>query len=105
MGFSPYFDPDEIVLGKAIMRDLINAIIARWKKKPGKHRVQIVALETFRLSLRFQSDESVQEIVKSIVVMVNEMQTYNALLKMKNEMPTTRQLADLAILKIRTGLI
>ena len=101
--FSPYFDPDEIVLTKAILRDLINALIARWQEKPQKHRVQIMALETFRLSLRFQSDESVAEIIKSIVTMVNEMQMYNALMKLKDEMPTTRQLADMAIHKIRNG--
>ena len=102
--FSPYFDPDEIVFTKPIMRDLINAIIGRWKKSPSKHRTQIMALEAFRLSLRFQSDDSISEVVKSIVEMVNEMQTYNAMLRMKKENPTTRELADLAIHKIRNGM-
>ena len=49
-----------------------------------------MALEAFRLSLRFQSDDSISEVVKSIVEMVNEMQTYNAMLRMKKENPTTR---------------
>ena len=102
--FSPYFDPDEIVFTKPIMRDLINAVIARWKNSDTKHRTQIMALEAFRVSLRFQTDASIAEVVKSIIEMVNEMQMLNAMLKLKKEYPSTRELADLAIQKIRGGM-
>ena len=101
MPVSPYFDPDEVVITKPILREIIDAIVERWKQQPDKHRIQITALQMFKASLRLQSDEAIAAIFRAIVATVNEMQQYNAMLRMEKEMPTTRELADLAISRIR----
>ena len=72
------------------MRDLINAVIARWKNSDTKHRTQIMALEAFRVSLRFQTDASIAEVVKSIIEMVNEMQMLNAMLKLQKRISVNK---------------
>ena len=101
--FSPYFDPDHINIDKDTITKLINAMLQRWKKNKKNNKVQIMALQTFKLSLHFQSDETINEIMKSIVSCVNEMQQYNAMMRLKKEFPTTSQLTDIVIAKIEKG--
>lgn len=97
--FSPYFDPDQIVLTKPILIKFINKAISKWEKAEKKHFWQIKALEAFRLSLRFQSDEAIEAVMKGVVEFVNDMQTTNAMLILKDEMPSTEQLANIALKK------
>jgi len=103
--FNPYFDPEEIVITKPILRKIINGIINRWKKTQGKGFFGIKGLEGFRLSLRFQSDEEIQETFASIILCVNEMQMINAMMKLRGEMPKTDVLADMVLKKLENGEI
>lgn len=101
--FNPYFNPDELTLDKDILRDIINAIIGRWKQGNKPPKIAIKALEAFRISLHFYSDEQVNAIFKSIITVTNEMQMINAMSRMKNEMPTTKVLSDMVIRKLENG--
>ena len=103
MTVSPYFDPDEIILTKPIIRKIINGIIERWKVTQGRGFFGIKGLEAFRLSLRFQTDDEIKEIFSSIIRCVNEMQMVNAMLKMKGENPKTEELADMILKKLDSG--
>ena len=103
--FTPYFDPDEVVMTKPILKKILTAIIERWKKDPKKHRFQIAMLVAFRASLRFQTDASIELIFKEVIKVVNRMQRYNAMLKLRKEMPSTNDLANLAIREIERGII
>jgi len=100
---NPYFDPDEVKLTKDHIRLIINAVIKRWKKNKSANMIQIKALEAFRVSLRLQSDENIEEIFKAIIVCVNEMQMMNAMLRMKEERPTTDQLLAIVQKRIERG--
>jgi len=100
---NPYFDPDEIIITKEILRKIINGIINRWKKTQGTGFFGIKGLEAFRLSLRFQSDSEIQETFSSIIICVNEMQMINAMMKLKGEMPKTEVLADMVLKKLESG--
>lgn len=100
-----YFDPDNIVITKQHLHKMIDVIIKRWEKDNQKHFWQIKALQTFRLSLRFQSDEAISEVVKNIIIFVNKMQEANAILTMKQQLPKTGELVDLIAKKLeRDGL-
>ena len=101
--FNPYFDPDKIVITKRILRKIINGIIRRWKRTKGKGFFGIKGLEGFRLSLRFQSDDEVQETFASIITCVNEMQMINAMMRLRGEMPKTEALADMVLEKLDNG--
>jgi len=101
--FSPYFDPDQLVLTKDMIRNIINAIIRRWRSGDKPPFWAIKALEAFRISLRFYSDAEINTIFKSIITCVNEMQMLNAMARMKNEMPTTKELADMVVHKMNSG--
>ena len=95
-----YFNPDDIVITKAHVEKMISAIINRWKKDQNKHFWQIKALQTFRISLRFQDDEAIGEVIKSIIIFVNKMQEANAILTMKEQMPKTSELVDMIAKKL-----
>lgn len=101
--FTPYFDPDEVVLTKHMIQDLCDAIIHRWKKDKKKHFWQISGLQTFKLSLHAQSDEAINEVMRAIITFVNDLQRYNAMLRLKGEMPKMEDLVDLTIRQIREG--
>lgn len=100
---NPYFDPDVIIITKDILRKFINALIKRWKKTQGHTFFGVKGLEGFRLSLRFQSDEEVQETMSSIIKFVNEMQLINSMMVLRGDMPKAEVLADMAIKKIESG--
>ena len=100
---NPYFNPDELKLDKDILRNIINAIIQRWKKGYRPPRIAIKALEAFRISLRFYSDEQINSIFNSIIICTNEMQMINAMARMKDEMPSTKTLSDMVIKKLENG--
>lgn len=95
-----YFDPDAIVIKKAHLYKMIDVIINRWKMDEKKHFWQIKAMQTFRLSLRIQSDESIEEVIKSIIIFVNKMQEANAILTMREQMPKTGDLVDMIANKL-----
>lgn len=95
-----YFNPDDVVITKEHLYKMINVIIARWQKDEKKHFWQIKALQTFRLSLRFQSDEAIAEVIKSIILFVNKMQEANAILTMKEQHPKTSDLVDMIAKKL-----
>lgn len=101
--FNPYFDPDEIVITKDILYKIIDATINRWKKQPKRHFFQIKGMQLFRSSLYFQKEEGIAAIVKAIIIVVNKMQMYNAMLRLKNENPSTEVLANMAIDEIERG--
>ena len=100
---NPYFDPNEIVITKDILRKIINGIIKRWKKTQKTGFFGIKGLETFRLSLRFQTDEEIRETFSSIITCVNEMQMINAMMKLRGEMPKAEVLADMVLKKLENG--
>ena len=102
---NPYFDPDEVVISKDHLRQIIDAILDQWKKNPQKNWIQIKALQTFRLSLRLQSDETISHVFKSIIKVTNEMQMLNAMLRLRDEAPSTQQLLDLTIRRLNEGKI
>lgn len=95
-----YFNPDDIVIKKIHLEKMINVIIKRWQLDEKKHFWQIKALQTFRLSLRFQSDEAISEVIKSIIIFVNKMQEANAILTMKKQLPKTADLVDMIAAKL-----
>lgn len=103
MSINPYFDPDEIKLDKPILRNIMNAVIKRWKSGKKPPRIAIKALEAFRVSLHFYSDEQVNAIFKSIIICTNEMQMINAMARLKKEQPTTKVLSDMVIRKLENG--
>lgn len=74
---------------------MVDAIIARWQRDGLKHKLQIAALRTFRLSLHIQSEAAISAVVKSIIIFCNKMQEANAIKTMAGEMPKTSQLVDL----------
>ena len=95
-----YFNPDDIVITKDHLHKMINVIIKRWQMDEKKHFWQIKALQTFRLSLRFQSDDAISEVIKSIILFVNRMQEANAILTMKEQHPKTSDLVDMIANKL-----
>ena len=102
---NPYFDPDEVTITKDHLRKIIDAILTQWRKNKQANWIQIKALETFRLSLRLQNDETIGHVFKSIIRVTNEMQMLNAMLRMRKEAPSTDQLLQLTLKRLNEGKI
>lgn len=109
--FSPYFDPDEVVIDKAMLNKIIDAMIRRWKKNEKANFWSIQQARAFRGFVRLQSDRQINTIFREILRTINEIQYLGALARSSDLVreggagaaPAVDSLLELAIRRLEEG--
>lgn len=98
-----HFDPDELLLTKSQILQLLRSIKNRWKKNPRGNALSLAAITAFILSMNFIDEKTLSEIWKDIIKATNELITLNEMTRLKGEYPKSQELVDMVIKKIDDG--
>lgn len=103
--FSPYFDPEEVIIDKAMLGKITDAMITRWAQNRRANFWQIQQARAFKGFIRLQSDEQISTIFREILKTVNEIQYLGALARAQQGGPGPRIdiLLELAIKRLEEG--
>jgi len=79
------FDPDELVLTKKDIMEMMDSIADRWKQDKRSNAKFIISIEAMKLGIRFTSEETLTKLWGEILRGFNELLYENAMAKAKGE--------------------
>ena len=97
------FDADQLRLSKDQIIGLMDSVRKRWLKNKRKNIRYIVALTALKTAVQITPDMVLQVIWGDLVRLTNEMISYNAMQRLKGEMPKTADMVKIAEEKIESG--
>lgn len=90
------YNPDEFILSKQDVMDLVDAVILFWKKNPKENALYIAGLKTMKFALYVTPERSVKKIWNTLLHFIFRIQYENALAHaMKNKESWSQTLSKL----------
>ena len=97
------FDPDKLLLSKEQLFRLISIVQKRWSKNKKANTQYLIGLTAFKAGMYLTPDGVIKKIWHDLVLLTNEMITYNQMQRMKNEIPNTEDMIKIFEKKIESG--
>jgi len=79
------FDPDELVLSKKDIIEMMDSIEDRWRQDKRSNYKFIISIEAMKLGIRMMNEDTVTKIWSEIVNGFNELLYENAIAKARGE--------------------
>ncbi len=95
------FDPDELVLKKKDIIQMMDSIADRWKQDRRSNAKFIISIEAMKLGIRFTSEQTITKLWGEIIKGFNELLYENAIAKAKGENETWSQTLEKVKTKIK----
>ncbi len=79
------FDPDQLVLSKRDITEMMDSISKRWSKNKSSNYKFIISIEAMKIGIRLMDENTVGLIWKEIINGFNELMYENAMAKARGE--------------------
>lgn len=97
------FNPDELLLSKEQLFQLISIVQKRWSKNKRANAQYLIGLTAFKAGMYLTHDDIIKKIWHDLVLLTNEMISYNQMQRLKKEMPNTKDMIKIFERKIDSG--
>lgn len=100
------FDPDKFTLTKKDILDIMDAIQSRWttsKIQAIKNSEYVIALEAFKVSIKFTPEKVISIIWSDILAGFNELIRLNSMNRLVQEYPSFSKMKEIVIQKLKNG--
>jgi len=95
------FDPDQLMLSKNDIIEMMDGIESRWKKDKKSNIQFIISMEDMKVGIRLMSETSITKIWTEIVNGFNELLYENAMSKARGENETWAETLEKVKLKLK----
>jgi hypothetical protein len=97
------FDPDELQLEKKDIVRIIEAVQKRWRQSGFKNKIYLMGIAAFKQGILWTPDNVLKLVWHDMIQLTNKMIQYNAMQRMKGEMPKTESMLKIIEEEIESG--